>query len=94
MQRFLDAVGCLLLSAAMLLFVFGVPVGIWEAVTQRSLGIGLLVLVFVALLIGMVFLALRLTGRTGGFWSSAGANKPRVDPPPEWHLPAPPTSGI
>ena len=51
MKRFLDAVGCLVLFAAMLLFAFGVPVGIWEAVTQRSLGIGLLVLGLVALLV-------------------------------------------
>jgi hypothetical protein len=94
MKRFLDAIGCLLLFAAILLCAGGVPVGIWEAVTRRSLAIGLLVLVFVALLVGVVFLALRLTGRTGGFWSSAEANKRRVGPPPEWHLPAPPSSGV
>jgi hypothetical protein len=94
MKRVLDAVGCFLVLAASLLFVLFVPVGTWEAVTQRSLAFGLLTIAFVALLVGMVFLGLRLTGRTGGFTASAGANKRRVGPPPEWHIPAPPTSGI
>lgn len=90
MKRLLDAVGCFLLFLAFLLFAIGVPLGIWEAFTRHSLIIGLLVIVFIVILVGMVFLALWLTGRTGRFYESASANKHRVGPPPEWHFPAPP----
>jgi hypothetical protein len=92
MKRLLDALGCFLLFAAILLFAVGVPLGIWEAVTRHSLLVGFLVIVFVAVLVGMVLLAHWLTGRTGDMYAAAGANKRRVGPPPEWHLPAPPTN--
>jgi hypothetical protein len=93
MKRLLDALGCFLLFAAIVLFALGVPFGIWEAVTRHSLLAGLVVMVFVAVLVGIVVLARWLTGRTGGFTTAAGANKRRVGPPTEWHWPAPPTSG-
>ena len=93
MKRLLDALGCFLLFAAILLFAVGVPFGIWEAVTRHSLLVGFLVMVCVAVLVGMVLLARWLTGRTGGLYTAAGADKRRRGPPPEWHWPAPPTSG-
>jgi hypothetical protein len=93
MKRLFDALGCFLLFAAIVLFAFGVPFGIWEAITRHSLLVGFLVIVCVAVLVGMVLLARWLTGRTGGFTTAAGASKRRVGPPPEWHWPAPPTSG-
>lgn len=93
MRRLKDAAGCLFVFAALVLFFVGAPFGIWQAVIAHSLALGLLMLVYVAVLAGLFLLGVWLTGATGGFWASAGARKRRIGPPPEWHMPAPPTSG-
>lgn len=93
MSRLKDAAGCLFVFAALVLFFVGTPFGIWQAINAHRLALGLVMIVYVAVLAGLFLLGVRLTGATGGLWASAGARKRRVGPPPEWHMPAPPTSG-